>query len=192
MSKTDRPDAFAILRARLDGIRELLENMNEPDAEALIRMLMDAERIFVTGKGRSGKVAECFAVRLMQMGFAVHVPGESTCPRIHSGDLMVAISCSGTTRTTVQLARISREAGARVACMTAVPGSELTGIAHHAIVVPTTGDQVKRLYRYVVGPYNNTLFEQSVLLYCDALVYSILEREGIPTDRLRELHTNLE
>jgi 6-phospho-3-hexuloisomerase len=148
--------------------------------------------VFVTGKGRSGKVAECFAVRLMQMGFAVHVPGESTCPRIQSGDLMVAISCSGTTRTTVQLARISREAGAQVACMTAVPNSELASVAHHEIVIPTTGDQVKRLYRYVVGPYNNTLFEQAVLLYCDALVYSILEREGIPKDRLRELHTNLE
>jgi DNA-binding MurR/RpiR family transcriptional regulator len=73
-----------------------------------------------------------------------------------------------------------------------VPDSELASVAHHAIVVPTTGAQVKRLYRYVVGPYNNTLFEQAVLLYCDALVYSVLEREGIPTDRLRELHTNLE
>jgi 6-phospho-3-hexuloisomerase len=192
MSKKDRPDAFAILRARLDGIRELLDYMDEQDAENLIKMLLESGRVFVTGKGRSGKVAECFAVRLMQMGFQVHVPGESTCPRIHSGDLMVAISCSGTTRTTVQLARISREAGARVACMTAVPDSELAAVAHHPIVIPTTGDQVKRLYRYVVGPYNNTLFEQAVLLYCDALVYSILEREGIPTDRLRELHTNLE
>ena len=65
--KKTRPDLFEILRARLDGVRALLDDMDESQAEELIKMLLRADRIFVTGKGRSGKMADSFAVRLMQM-----------------------------------------------------------------------------------------------------------------------------
>jgi 6-phospho-3-hexuloisomerase len=190
--KKTRPDLFEILRARLEGIATLLDDMDEPQSEELIRMLLQAERIFVTGKGRSGKIADSFAVRLMQMGFDVHVPGESTCPRIKRGDLMVALSCSGTTITTVQIASISRKARAKVAVITAVPDSPLAKLGHLTVLVPTTGADVKKRYRYVLGSYNNTLFEEAMLLYFDAMVYSMLQREGIPKARLRERHTNLE
>jgi len=64
--------------------------------------------------------------------------------------------------------------------------------ADHAVLVPVTGRDVKESYRYVLGPYNNTLFEEAVLLFCDALLYSILGREGIPARLLEERHTNLE
>jgi 6-phospho-3-hexuloisomerase len=170
----------------------LLDDMEEPDAEQLIRMLLDASRIFVTGKGRSGKVADCFAARLMQMGFEVHVPGEATCPRIQQGDLMVALSCSGTTMTTVQLARISHDAGAAVVALTANEATALTEPADHVVLVPVTGRDVKERYRYVLGPHNNTLFEEALLLYFDAMVYAILERERIPKTTLDQRHTNLE
>jgi 6-phospho-3-hexuloisomerase len=186
------PNLFDVVKARLEGIRHLLDAMDQQDAEKLVRMVLRARRVFITGKGRSGRIAECFAMRLMQMGFDVHIPGEATCPRIKRGDLMIAISCSGTTTTTVQFARISHDAGARVAAVTAVPDSSLVKHADHVVVVPVTGEGVTQLYRYVLGPYNNTLFEQALLLYFDAMVYAILDREGIPKERLDELHTNLE
>ena len=185
-------DLFDILRTRLEGMRRLLDAMDEAAAEKMVQMLLKAARVFVTGKGRSGLVAECFAMRLMQMGFEVHVPGESTCPRIKTGDLMIAISCSGTTMTTVQLARITHNAGAEIIAITADPDSPLAVHANHVVTVPVTGKDVKQSYRYVLGPYNNTLFEEAVLLYCDAMLYSILGREGIPARLLQERHTNLE
>lgn len=187
-----RPELFRIVQTRLDGIRMLLAEMDESDAETLVQMILAAMRVFVTGKGRSGYIAQCFAARLMQLGLDVHVPGEATCPRIKRGDLMVAVSCSGTTTSTVQFSRIARDAGAKVAAVTAVPGSPLAELAHLLVVVPVTGKDVKKRYRYVLGPYNNTLFEQALLLYFDAMVYSILERQGIPKSRLAERHTNLE
>ena len=190
-AKTKR-DILDIVKTRLEGIRMLLDDMEERDAERLVEMLLRARRVFVTGKGRSGYIADSFAMRLMQMGFEVHVPNEATCPRIRKGDLIVAVSCSGATTTTVQLARISREAGARVVAVTAVPNSPLTSVADHVVVVPVTERDVKKSYRYVLGPYNNTLFEEALLLYFDAMVYSVLEREGISKSVLRERHTNLE
>ena len=105
---------------------------------------------------------------------------------------MIAISCSGTTVTTVELARIARESGVKVVAVTAVPDSPLAGLAHHLIVVPVTAGGVKRRYRYVMGPYNNTLFEEAMLLYFDAMVFSMLTRRGIPKRRLHQRHTNLQ
>jgi 6-phospho-3-hexuloisomerase len=187
-----RGDLLKIVQTRLDGIRLLLDDMDAPAAERMVQMLLKASRVFVTGKGRSGYVAECFAARLMQMGFDVHVPGEATCPRIKRGDLMVAVSCSGTTASTVQMARTSREVRARVVAVTAVPHSPLAATADHLILVPVTEKDVKKRYRYVLGPYNNTLFEEALLLYFDAMVYFILESEGIPKKLLSQRHTNLE
>jgi len=192
MAKRARPDLFDIVRTRLDGIGLLLEDMDEPAAERLIGMIRRARRIFITGKGRSGYIATCFAMRLMQMGFEAHVPGEATCPRIGKGDMMMAISCSGTTSTTVQFARISCEAGAKVVAVTAARHSPLAEAAHHVVLVPVTAQDVKKRYRYVLGPHNNTLFEEALLLYFDAMVYSMLVREGISQERLSRRHTNLE
>ena len=187
-----KADLFDVVNARLNGIGLLLQEMDPAAAERLAQMLVKAKRVFVTGKGRSGYIGQCFAMRLMQMGCDAHVPGEASCPPIRRGDVMVAISCSGTTGSTVQFARISHESGARVVAVTAVPGSPLTEHADHVIVVPVTGKDVKKRYRYVLGPYNNTLFEQALLLYFDGMIYSLLERKGIPKRRLSERHTNLE
>ena len=192
MANRRRPDLFDMVRTRLDDIRLLLEDMDEPAAERLVGIIRRARRVFVTGKGRSGYIASCFATRLMQMGFEAHVPGEATCPRIGKGDLMVAISCSGTTSTTVQFARISRDSGAMVVAVTAAARSPLARAAHHVIVVPVTVEGVKQRYRYVLGPHSNTLFEEALLLYFDAMVYSMLVREGISKEHLSRRHTNLQ
>jgi 6-phospho-3-hexuloisomerase len=190
--ETTKTDLLGIARARLEGIGLLLDEMSATQADELIRMLLAARRVFVTGKGRSGYVASCFAMRLMQMGFDAHVPGEATCPRIEADDLMIAVSCSGTTLSTAQFARIAHNSGARVAALTAMADSPLAKTADHVVLVPSAGQQVKERYRYVLGPYNNTLFEQAALLYFDAIVYYILEREGIPKNALDRRHTNLE
>ncbi|MFP4028627.1 MAG: SIS domain-containing protein [Candidatus Brocadiia bacterium] len=192
MGKKATPDLFDVFRARLGGIETLLEDMDENAAEILFNMILDAGGIFVTGKGRSGYVANCFAMRLMQMGFDVYVPGEATCRRIGDQDLMIAISCSGSTTTTVEMTRISRESEAKVVAVTAVLNSRLAQLADHTVLVPVTEREVKERYRYVLGPYNNTLFEEAALLYFDALLYCMLSREGIPEGQLDERHTNLE
>ena len=190
--KKRRPDLSALVKTQLDGIGLLLDEMDKWPTEQLIQMILGANKVFVTGKGRSGLVAECFAMRLMQMGFDVHVPGEVTCPRIKKGDLMIAISCSGKTITTVQLLRIAQQAGIRVVAVTADAKSSLTSQADLVIILPVTGKDVKKHYRYVLGPYNNTLFEEALLLYFDAVVYSVLERKGISKKVLSDRHANLE
>lgn len=188
------PNLSDVVKMRLDGIRPVLDDIESTATKKLIEMIIQANRVFVTGKGRSGLIAESFAMRLMQIGFDVHVPGEATCPRIKKDDLMIAISCSGSTTTTVQMARISQESDAKVAAVTAVVDSPLTTFANHVVLIPVTGKDLKKRYGYAFGTYNNTLFEEALLLYFDAMVYSILNRELSyqPEKIVSERHTNLE
>ena len=185
-------DVFEIGRNQLEGVKLLLERIEKKATQRLIQSIIHARRIFVTGRGRSGVLSEWLAVRLMQMGFDVHVPGQVTCPRTGKSDLLIAISCSGTTTTTVDLARIARDSGAKVVAMTAIKTSPLAKAAGHILLLPVTTKDLEKKYKYGIGPCNNTLFEQTLVLYFDSLVYSIMEREGISKKELSRRHTNLE
>jgi len=185
-------DVFEIGYNQLEGIQLLLERIDRKATQRLIQMVLRARRIFVTGRGRSGVLSEWLAVRLMQMGFDVHVPGQVTCPRISKGDLLIAISCSGTTTTTVDLARIAGESGAKVVALTAIDTSPLASVARYNLLLPVTDKDLEKSYKYGIGPCNNTLFEQTLVLYFDSLVYCIMEREGISKKQLSKRHTNLE
>lgn len=177
---------------QLDGIRLLFDRIDEMATERFVQTLLQARRIFVTGRGRSGLLTGWLAMRLMQMGFDVHVPGEVTCPGINKGDLLVAISCSGTTTTTVDLARIAHQSQAKIIAVTAATKSDLSASADDIIVLPVMDKDIEKCYKYGIGPCNNTLFEQALVLYFDSIVYSMIVREGISKKQISKRHTNLE
>src|SRR5271155_1766031 len=89
------------------------------------RMILAANRVFVTGAGRTGLALKMAAMRLMHLGLVVHVAGEVTTPAIGPGDLLVVASGSGTTAGPVNAAAVAVKAGARVLALTATPASQL-------------------------------------------------------------------
>lgn len=84
-------------RLILDEIEQTLSNIKSEETSTFLTQLLDAKNVFVSGKGRSGFVANSFAMRLNQLGKQAHVVGESTTPSIHQEDLFVVISGSGST-----------------------------------------------------------------------------------------------
>ncbi|MDF0110674.1 6-phospho-3-hexuloisomerase, partial [Staphylococcus pseudintermedius] len=59
--------------------REIAQTLSQVDDQAIAQfeqVVSDAEAVFVTGKGRSGFVANGFAMRLNQLGKKAHVVGE--------------------------------------------------------------------------------------------------------------------
>lgn len=181
-----------ITRAHLAGIQMLIGRIDQAASDKLVEMILQANKVFVTGQGRSGLVAQCLATRLAQMEFNAHIPGLATCQRIEKPDLLIAISCSGTTVTTIELAKTSRNAGAEVVVVTAVDKSVLAELATHIVLIPSDDADVKGRCKYIIGPNNNTLFEETALLYVDALICILLERKGISADVISQRHTNLE
>lgn len=160
--------------------------------ERLLDELRAARRIFVLGEGRSGLVMRMFAMRLMHLGFAAHVVGETTTPAIAPGDLLLACSGSGETPVTCLLAEKAIAAGARLAAITAAPSSRLAAPAHAAVVLATphkTGSGVVASVQY-----GGSLFEQSALLLCEAMVLALTPASTAVSEfaELSARHTNLE
>ena len=87
----------------VDEIRATLAETDEEQIRDLVQAILDANRIFVGGAGRSLLMIRTFAMRLMHLGLVSHVVGETITPSIEPGDLLIVASGSGQTRTTLMV-----------------------------------------------------------------------------------------
>lgn len=154
-------------------------------ADALAAAVLDGRRVFVTGMGRSGLMMRAFAMRLMQLGLTAYVVGDTTTPSIARGDLLLVGSRFGRSGSLQHHVSIARREGASVAVVTMDPETPLAKEADlvASIPVPEGGPSKQPM---------GTLFEQSLLVYLDAVVI-LLKRRLHATERtMRKRHTNLE
>ncbi len=110
----------------------------DPDAfNAAFELLDSARGVLVGGVGTSGVVGQAFYQRCRRLGISCDAPQDPQVQNIHaallgSGDLVVAISFSGETRTVVAMAERARKTGAAVI---AVTGNRESHLAKAADVV---------------------------------------------------------
>lgn len=156
----------------------------------LAERIRRAERVFLSGAGRSGLVLRMAAMRLMHLGLTVHVAGDTTTPAIAAGDLLVVASGSGTTSGVVKAAETAIAAGANVAAVTTNPGSPLAGLADALVIIPAAQktDHGSSLSRQ----YSGSLFEQSLFLATEAVFQTLWENTDEPAEQLWLRHANLE
>lgn len=156
----------------------------------LVPYLHEAERIFLTGAGRTGLAMRAAAMRFMHLGLTVFVVGETTTPAITAGDVMIAASGSGTTSSIVTAARKAAAAGAAVIAISTTTDSELSALSALTVVLPAAqkqdhGGSISRQYA-------GSLFEQAVLLMMDAVFQTLWKEYGTPAEVLWRRHANLE
>ena len=142
------------------------------------------ERIFVGGAGRSGLMLKAFAARLSQMGRTVYAAGETVTPAVERGDLVFLASASGSTRTVLHYAQTAKDAGAELLVITASQDSPLAAIHPADVLLPCGGKDTSAGSAQVMG----SLFEQALLLFCDAVVMAL----DPDPDAMRRRHANLE
>ena len=102
----------------------------------LADMLPRARRTFVIGRGRSGLVARSFGMRLMHAGLPAFIPGETITPAAGDRDLLVAISCTGSTGMTDYVAARAKQLGAKVVALTSDASSPLAKLADKVVAHP--------------------------------------------------------
>jgi 6-phospho-3-hexuloisomerase len=176
--------------AVVDEIRSVVARLDERRVEALVDALLSARRVFVGGAGRSGFVTKAFAMRLMHLGLSAHAVGETITPGIELGDLLVVGTGSGQTRTTLAVLQAAATRGARTAAITAHPLAPVPAAADIVLEIPSpiTGHGGESSSAQPPG----SLFEQCLLVVCDALVMRLMERLGTTHDEMRARHTKLE
>ena len=183
-------------------ITEIANSINEEQISAFIQAILDAKRIYVMGAGRSGLVAKSFAMRLMHTGFTSYVVGETITPAIAEGDLIIAFSGSGNTKTIADIAETAKNFGVKVALISSDENSRIGKIADFMIKIETQRDPIAKdsheyEIRQMLGAYRSfaplgTIFETSSLIFSDAVISTIMTMKKIDESELKRRHTNIE
>ncbi len=177
----------------LEELHGSLALIDKKQAEGFVDAVLSAKRIFVAGAGRSLLMIRGFAMRLMHMGFQTYVVGETVTPSIEPGDLLVIASGSGETGTLAVMAGKAKKVGAQLALITIYPESTIGELADVVVQIVAATTKGTRESVKSIQPGAN-MFEQSVLLFCDAAVIRIIQRQGMTEENimLMKRHANLE
>lgn len=176
-------------------VSEISSTMKQVDAEQISLLqsaILDANRIFIVGKGRTGLQMKAFAMRLMHLGLAVHVIDDVTTPAIQSGDLLLIGSGSGRTPSLINYAETCQKLGVPLALITGNPTAPLADLAKTAVLIPATN--------FKSGSYAGTtsvmkmgsLFEHVLGLLCDLMIIHLADALDQQDAMMNTRHANLE
>ncbi len=174
----------------VEEIATIIRETDPDEMLALVGAILEANRIFVAGAGRSRLMMQAFAMRLMHVGLQSYVVGETVTPSIEPGDLLIVGSGSGRTRITLAIVEAANSEGARTCAITGHADSpvarrcDLVLHLHAPVIVP----QAKRRSQQPPG----SLFEQCLLITCETLIMHLMERLGTTEEQMRARHTKLE
>lgn len=179
------------VRVILDELNEALDSVDDGSTEEFLSMLENAEQVFFIGVGRVMLSLEAISKRLAHLGIRAHVVGEITEPAITERDMLVVGSGSGESLVPVAIARKAKSLGAKLVLIGGNSKSTIAQMADLFVRIPV---QTKlALPGEIVSQQPMTsLFEQSLLLYGDALAAMIIARHGIDAKKLWRCHANLE
>ena len=184
----------------IKNVEHTLKEINEAQVEEFMNAILNAERVFVYGAGRSGLVAKAFAMRLMHLGITVYVIGEIVTPSIKKGDLLITISGSGETTSVVNAASIAKKIGAKVACITSYENSSLAKLSDVIVIVKgrTKLDGERDFFirqmegeHYPIAPLG-TLFEIATMILLDSIVPKLMEELKVSEELMRARHATIE
>jgi 6-phospho-3-hexuloisomerase len=191
-----------MMRLMARKIMATADTLKDQETEAFLREILDADRIYVMGAGRSGLVAKAFAMRLMHLGFTTFVVGETITPAMRGKDLLVIFSGSGRTKTIADIAETAHAIGGRIALITANRESRIGAIADVIVIIEHQRDEVKDdtaefEVRQMTGEHKSfaplgTLFETAAMVFADACISLLMEISQIDEKELKNRHANIE
>jgi 6-phospho-3-hexuloisomerase len=190
-----------MMRLMASKIRSIAVGLSDEEVANFTKELLNAKRIFVMGAGRSGLVAKAFAMRLMHLGFSSFVVGETITPALKAGDVVVAFSGSGETKTVADIAETAKAIGGRICLITSRTDSRIGRIADCIVVIESQRDRIpddgEFEIRQMMGEHKSfaplgTVFETAAMIFADAVISSLMEIIKIDVSAMKERHTTLE
>lgn len=176
-----------------DEIESVVESIDKKQTEKFINKIIKSKRIFLTGGGRSGLIAEAFAMRLVQLGFESYIIGESTTPNITKKDLVIAISGSGKTKMTlaaVNSVKNSKKSKGKHVKICTITADKNSPIAKKSDLVVEVNAKTKSNQKKSLEPMGS-LFEQSVFIYLDSVVIVLMRKLGKTQGYMKKRHSKI-
>lgn len=175
-----------------EELTNTLSKVSAEDGEKLTDLILNANKILVAGAGRSGFAAKAFTMRLMHMGFDAYVCGETVTPNLEKEDLFIVASGSGATGSLVSMAEKAKKIGAPIATVTICPNGPIGSMADVAVEIPAPTPKAEVDPSHKSIQPMGSLFEQSCLLFLDAVIVRLMEKRGNDSDTMFMRHANLE
>lgn len=171
-------------------LARVLERIKTREIKAFEKAILEGNRVFVTGLGRTGLMARGFAMRLMHLGRQVFHVGDVITPSIGKGDLLMICSRTGRSKVLSHYIAIARRAKAKVAVVTATPDSDAAARAHVVLSIDDRPARRKRGNR--PPPPLGSLFEQALLIVLDQVVLDLMELLDLTEQDMARIHTEFE
>lgn len=170
------------------GISAALKDIETNKLNEFIDLIESKDRVFFSGAGRSLLMIKAFAMALMQIGKTVYVTGEVCTPSIQKGDLLIAASCSGETKSLLLFVEEAKKAGAEVALITGRADSSIGKLSDFVL---TMG------YKPEEGAVSNgwltdNRFEQSIVPLGDCVMEYIARDNNKTNETIASNHANME
>ena len=178
------------LGAALDELRPTCRAVDSHALEELVAELLSARHIVTYGVGREGLMMRALCMRLMHAGLNAHVAGDMSTPPVGPADLLIVSAGPGSFSTVLALQGVARDAGARVALLTANqegPAAQLADVVLH-IPGRTMADDLDAPGVLPMG----SAFEAALFLLSDLLARRVRQQRGESVEQMRARHTNLE
>ncbi|WP_220453600.1 6-phospho-3-hexuloisomerase [Mammaliicoccus vitulinus] len=174
----------------LDEITDSFSKSNDNEINNLIQDIDNANKIFIYGLGREKIVLTAFAMRLMHLGYDVHVIGDVTTPAITKGDLLITSSGTGYLSTVEALVNIANNNEARIAFFTAFPDAVLPLKANTIIEIKAQTMKDNAVVDSIQPM--GSLFEQTQLLILEYIIVELIQKHNLKEEDMVPNHTNLE
>ncbi|MFA7744789.1 6-phospho-3-hexuloisomerase [Salinicoccus roseus] len=174
----------------LSELKRTTALIDDEEAEKAVDGILRAKKIFVAGGGRSGFMAKAFVIRMMHVGLDAYVVGETVTPNLEVDDIFIVGSGSGETQSLAAMTRKAKSIGATIVAVTTNPESTIGKLADIRIEIPaqakgegTSGKSIQPM---------GSLFEQSLLVFYDAVILRFMDKKGLKSDVMYGRHANLE
>ncbi|MCM3340357.1 6-phospho-3-hexuloisomerase [Paenibacillus sp. MER TA 81-3] len=172
-------------------LHHAVERIAEEEAEQLADIILQSKQVFLAGAGRSGLMGRAFAMRLMHSGMNAYVVGETVTPGISKDDVLIISSGSGETKSLIPMAQKAKSLGASVVTVTINPESTIGRLSDVAVMLPgAPKDKANGSYA-TIQPMAS-LFEQTLLVFYDAVILRMMDKRELDSDRMYGRHANLE
>lgn len=181
-----REVAKRVLQAEMDGLRRVMERLDESFDRAVDLIFDSPGRVVVTGMGKSGLIGQKIAATLASTGtpaFFVH-PGDAAhgdLGMLVKGDVLLALSYSGETEEITQLLPALKQIGVKILALTGEAGSPLARAADVSLDVSVEREACS----LSLVPTASTTATMAV---GDALAVALLERHGFKEEDFGRLH----
>ncbi|MFV0381966.1 MAG: 6-phospho-3-hexuloisomerase [Breznakia sp.] len=179
----------------LEIIDELLthsKTIDEVQLSESVKLILEADRIFVGGAGRSGFVGRAFANRLMHLGLDMFFVGDATTPSIREGDVLFIISGSGNTAGFVNNARVAKKEKAKIITMTIFPENTIGQLADLCVVLAGCTYKADNKKQVVSKQLLGSMFEQLSWISCDAIAMELGKKLNQTSETMQYRHANME